>query len=117
AAVLDAGMGQGWHAVALAPAFGVTGIDLEPRLVREARRRAALAGAAPRLLQGSTTSLPLPDGAFDLALSLATSFGYGEPDDDRATFAELARVLRPGAPLVAQAVSAESAERRGPSRR
>lgn len=113
AAVLDLGAGQGWSSLALAERFAVVGVDRSRSLVAEACCRARrLAGRRrPRLLVGHNEALPVPDNSVDAAISLATCIGYGSEDDDRATFDELRRVLREGAKVVLEAVSAERAAR------
>jgi demethylmenaquinone methyltransferase/2-methoxy-6-polyprenyl-1,4-benzoquinol methylase len=97
---LDAGCGIGLQALLLADAVGrdgrVVGVDIDPDLVAEARRRAATAGRTDQVTfeTSDVHSLPFPADAFDWAWS-AHCVGYGLPDPARAV-AELARVVRPG---------------------
>jgi SAM-dependent methyltransferase len=70
--VLDLGTGTGVVALALAeryPAAEVTGIDLSPGMVDEARRKLSpeLAGRI-RFEVGDASALEYPDGAFDLVV-------------------------------------------------
>jgi SAM-dependent methyltransferase len=111
ARVLDAGAGQGWHAIALARRFTTVGIDAARPLVLAGQRRVArrMPHARPRLLVATAEAVPYADASFDLAYSVHTSLGYGELDDDLAVLTELRRVLRPGAALVLQAISASEA--------
>jgi ubiquinone/menaquinone biosynthesis C-methylase UbiE len=108
ARLLDAGTGQGWHAIALAERHRVLGTDASEQLIGLARARAARLPAhrRPRFLLAPTERLPLPDARLDAAFSLGTSLGYGTPDEDRAALEELRRVLAPGARLVLEAGSA-----------
>jgi SAM-dependent methyltransferase len=99
AEVLDAPCGYGRHSVALAAAgFRVTGTDRSPVLLDEARRRSG--GEWPRWVQADHRELPFEDGSFDVVLNLFSSLGYRGEEGDRATLAELRRVLRPGGSLV-----------------
>ena len=106
--VLDAGTGQGWHAIALAERHRVLGTDVSDELVARARRRAARLPDTrrPSFVRAPTERLPLADGCLDAAFSLGTSVGYGSVDEDRAALLELRRVLAPGARLVLEAASA-----------
>jgi SAM-dependent methyltransferase len=111
ARILDSGAGQGWHAIALSTGFSVVGIDAAAQLVSAAERRAARRTNARGLclLVASAAAVPFADASFDLAYSLHTSLGYAGRDDDLAVATELRRLLRPGASLVVQALSAAEA--------
>jgi SAM-dependent methyltransferase len=116
ARILDAGAGQGWHAIALARQHAVVGIDPALVLLETGRRRAARLPPEhrPLFLVARSSSLPLAEATVDLAFSIHSSLGYETVDDDRAALAELRRVLRPGARLVVQVVSPDSASRARP---
>jgi len=74
--VLDLCCGPGRHTVALArKGFQVTGVDRSPFLLSKARDSAA--GMGVELIEADMRDFVRP-GAFDLALSLFTSFGYFE---------------------------------------
>jgi MPBQ/MSBQ methyltransferase len=98
--VLDAGCGIGGTARVLAKEHGcrVTGVDLTPDYVEVAEaltRRMKLDGACA-FHTGSVLAMPYSDGAFDAAVTFHVAMNIS----DRAGFyGELARVLRPGAPL------------------
>ena len=64
ARVLDAGCGTGRHSVTLASrGYEVTGFDLSPLYLEEARRAADAAGVNLRLIQGGLTGTgPAPEG-------------------------------------------------------
>jgi SAM-dependent methyltransferase len=91
ARVLDLACGAGRHARPLAAAgHRVAAVDLSPELLAEART-----GGVRSLVRADMRSLPFRSGAFDLAASFFTSFGYfaSEADDGRM-LADIARALR-----------------------
>ncbi|WP_373182987.1 methyltransferase domain-containing protein [Halomonas campaniensis] len=94
AAVLDLGCGPGHWSARLACRVGeggaVTGIDLAPGMLGEARRRH---GDRVRWLCADAAALPLPDAALDLVFS---NLALQWCPDLEGTLAELRRVLRPG---------------------
>jgi malonyl-CoA O-methyltransferase len=100
AQVADLGCGTGRHALTLARlgAASVTGIDLVPEMLKVASRKAHRAEMEIRWTQGDLTgTLPISDGAFDVAVCpLVLSF----LPEVRPAFAEMARILRPGGALV-----------------
>ena len=56
---LEVGCGTGVESVYLAAhGWDVTGVDMVPRALSIARRRAAQAGVTPRFLEGDATCLP-----------------------------------------------------------
>jgi SAM-dependent methyltransferase len=116
ACILDAGAGQGWHAIALAREHDVVGIDPALALLETGRRRAACLPPEhrPLLLAARSSAVPLAEASVDLAFSIHSSLGYGTRDEDREALRELRRVLRPGARLVVQVVSPEGASRAVP---
>ena len=98
--VLDAGCGIGGTARCLAAERGcrVTGIDLTPDYVAVARMLTERMGLAETCAfhEGSVLDLPFGEASFDAAVSFHVAMNIA----DRASFyGELARVLRPGAPL------------------
>jgi arsenite methyltransferase len=98
--VLDVGCGPGFYVKELLEHVGadgsVTGVDVS---------RAMLAVAAKRVqghdnvafVEAEATSLPVPDGAFDAALSVQV---LEYVPDVAAALAEIHRVLRPGGRIV-----------------
>jgi SAM-dependent methyltransferase len=97
--IADVGTGIGHYPMLLARRTGRTyGIESDPALLAEARRRAAESHQPNiRIVEGSPEALPLRDGAVDLVLT-----GQIEPDDASLQFVDEAlRVLRPGGRLVA----------------
>lgn len=96
--IADVGTGIGHYPMLLARHTGRTyGIESDPELLEEARRRAGAAHQPNiRIVEGSPTALPLRDGAVDVVLS-----GVIEPDDaSLPAIAEALRVLRPGGRLI-----------------
>lgn len=93
--VLELGCGPGLDAATLlAAGFEVTACDRIP--LGKAREHAPRA----QLLRADLSrSLPFRDGAFDAALA-SLSLHYLPWNETRAAFAEVGRVLRPGAPFL-----------------
>lgn len=93
--VVEIGTGTGWLAARVRPlARRVVGLDGSASLLAEARR------AAPDLEFVETdlhAPLPLPDGAFDVALACLVLHDLRPL---ARAYAELARVLRPGGRLL-----------------
>jgi len=71
----------------------VTGLDLNPAMLRVARRRSDAAGLAVDWVQGDALALPFPDASFDLVFCQQGIQFF--PDRARAV-AEMHRVLVPG---------------------
>ena len=96
--IADVGTGIGHYPMLLARRTGRTyGIESDPALLDEARRRAAEAHQPNiRIVEGAPTALPLRDGAVDILLTSAI-----EPDDTSLpVVSECLRVLRPTGRLV-----------------
>jgi SAM-dependent methyltransferase len=107
-AVLDLGCGPGRHAVPLARrGFQVTAVDLSAFHLAKAQARAEAAGVTVELVRADMRTFARAD-AFDLAVSLFTSFGYfDDPRDDLRVLENVRRSLRPGGVLVMDVVSRE----------
>lgn len=92
--VLDFGCGIGVEAIEVARvARSVFGLDIVPRLLEEARQRAAAAGVADRCRFGLTA----PDRPVDVILSLDSFEHFDDPGNVLAT---MYRLLRPGGRVV-----------------
>ncbi len=69
------------------------GVDLSPVLLAEARRVFSALPATPALVRADMRRLPFGDRSFDSTLSMFTSFGYFDRDEEHAALArEMARV-------------------------
>ena len=105
---LDLGCGPGRHAIPLARhGFQVTAVDLSPFHLAKARERAAVAQVAVEFVHSDMRAF-VRAAAFDLAVSLFTSFGYFEdPADDLRVLRHVHQSLRPGGVLVMDVASKE----------
>lgn len=95
-AVLDVGTGPGVLLVELAarrPDLRLTGVDLSADMIAAATRNLRPFGERASAHVGDVTSLPFPDGSFDLIVSSLSLHHWDHPE---AAVPELARVLRPG---------------------
>jgi SAM-dependent methyltransferase len=99
---LELGCGTGTDTVYLAThGWDVTAVDMVPKALATARRKAAAAGVAPRFVQGDVTRLPdlgIGDG-YDLVLD----FGCFNtlPEDRRPAYVDgVSAVAAPGATLL-----------------
>jgi SAM-dependent methyltransferase len=107
--VLDVGCGAGRHARAFR-AIGArcVGLDLSGTLLRVAR---GLTDAP--LIRGDMRRMPIRPGSMDLTVSLFTSFGYFEHDEEHATaLREMVATLRPGGWFVIDFLNAAEVRRR-----
>ena len=96
--VLDLGSGGGIDVLLSARRVGPTGfaygLDATVEMLELARRNAAEAGATNvEFLHGTIEQIPLEDASVDVVISNCVIVLSGDKD---ATFAEIARVLRPG---------------------
>jgi SAM-dependent methyltransferase len=92
--VLDVACGTGNLSIPAArTGAAVTGIDIAPNLVAQARVRAASEGLAIVFDVGDAEELPYESGFFDLSMSMFGAMFAARPE--RAA-AELLRVTRPG---------------------
>jgi ubiquinone/menaquinone biosynthesis C-methylase UbiE len=94
AVAVDAGCGEGEHAVELATRFGfqVTGIDPVPRCVQAARLNAP-PGCPVTFAVGTAERLPVPSGSADLVWSRDV---LSLVEDVADAYREFRRVLKPG---------------------
>jgi SAM-dependent methyltransferase len=92
--VLDVACGTGNLAIPAARAGArVTGIDIAPNLIAQAKLEARTAGGVAAFEVGDAEALPYGDGQFDTTVTMFGSMFAYRPD--RAA-AELLRVTRPG---------------------
>ena len=96
ARILEVGCGQGVGLLLLAdrfPTAELVGVDLDPGMIRRARRRVAALGDRVELRLDDLSSLSDPPASFDVVVDFAAV--HHVPDWCSA-LAEIARVLRPG---------------------
>ncbi|HEX3738735.1 MAG TPA: class I SAM-dependent methyltransferase [Terriglobales bacterium] len=100
ARVLDVACGTGNVSLPAARAGAtVTGVDIAPNLLDQARKRASAENLSIRFDEGDAEDLPYPEAEFDIVL---TMFGAMFAPRPEKTAAELIRVCRPGG-LIAMA--------------
>ena len=95
--LLDVGCGNGVAAIQLANTFdlSVTGVDVDAGQITAATTAAGRTGV--HFLASDATSLPFPDGKFDLVYTNKTT--HHIPDWERA-LEEMMRMLKPGGHLI-----------------
>jgi ubiquinone/menaquinone biosynthesis C-methylase UbiE len=95
--VLDVGCGTGVVAVTAARLGArVSGLDLTPFLLDQARRNSGTARVQVDWREGDAEALPWPEASFDVVLS---QFGHMFAPRPEVAAAELLRVLKPGGRL------------------
>ncbi|MFN2466387.1 MAG: class I SAM-dependent methyltransferase [Candidatus Dormibacteria bacterium] len=113
-AALDLCCGRGRHSLELARrGFEVTGVDITPGYVQRAKVESSDEGLAGiEFVLADVRDFERP-GAFDLAISLYTSFGYFKDlTDDRRVLTHAYNALRPGGALLVETLGKESAAMR-----
>jgi SAM-dependent methyltransferase len=104
--VLDVPCGHGRHAVGLAErGCDVTGVDLSPEFLEEARGLAARRGVTVRWEERDMRDLPRT-GEFDAACCFGNSFGYMDDAANAEFLGAVARALRPGGKFLMEAGAA-----------
>ena len=98
---LDVGAGTGTLAIWAKernPRLRIRGLDGDPAILEQARRKAARAGVDVAFDEGLSYALPYDDASFDRVLS-SLFFHHLVLADKERTIREIARVLRPGGEL------------------
>lgn len=95
--VLEIGLGTGRNLSFYPEGIRLTGIEISPRMLEIARRRARDLGREADLRLGDAEALEFPDRSFDTVICTLSLCSI--PDDRRAV-AEVRRVLRPGGGFV-----------------
>ena len=96
--VLDVACGSGQAALPAARAGAhVTGVDIAPQSLEQARARASSEGLRIQFDEGDAELLPYEDGSFDLVISLIGAMFAPRPE---RVAAELVRVCRPAGRIV-----------------
>jgi ubiquinone/menaquinone biosynthesis C-methylase UbiE len=92
--VLDVACGTGNTSLPAARSGAtVTGVDIAPNLLEQARKRASMEGLSVQFDEGDAEALPYPDDSFDIVLSMFGAMFAPRPE---LVAAELLRVCRPG---------------------
>jgi ubiquinone/menaquinone biosynthesis C-methylase UbiE len=98
--VLEIGCGRGIALLPLARLLEpvrLTGLDIEPRFLEDARLRLDRAGITAELVPGDARALPFPAASFDLVIDFGTCYHIARAED---ALREVARVLAPGGRFV-----------------
>ena len=95
--VLEIAAGTGRNLPFYPEEVRLTGIELSPRMLDLARRRAEELGREDDLRLGDAQDLPFGSASFD---TVVCTLGLCTIPDDRRAVAEAARVLRPGGRLL-----------------
>ncbi|MBO0811646.1 MAG: class I SAM-dependent methyltransferase [Microlunatus sp.] len=94
---LEVAVGTGLNLPFYPPETELTAIDLSPRMLGRARKRAAELGLEVDLREGTAEALGFPDNSFDTVIC---TLALCSIPDDRTAVREMIRVLRPGGRLV-----------------
>lgn len=114
--VLDCPCGTGRISIELAKRkASVTGIDFQPRFVRQARRRFKRAGLEATFEQGDMREITYIS-CFDAAINWSGSFGYFDDAGNAQVVRALSRALVPGGLLVLDQLNRQSLLRNFKSR-
>lgn len=100
ARVLEVGSGGGFNAEVMLdrfPRWRLVATDYDPDMVALCAERLARFGDRVEVRQADATALPLPDGSFDIVVSI---FVWHHVEDWPRAISECERVLRPGGRLL-----------------
>ena len=95
--VLEIAVGTGRNFPHYPPGIRLTGIELSPQMLAEARRAAAMLGIAVDLVEANAEALPFADASYD---TVVCTLSLCAIPDDEAAIREMWRVLRPGGKLL-----------------
>ena len=106
--ILDLACGPGRHSVEFAGrGYQVTGVDRTSFLIELGQERAARAGVGVEWVKSDMREFVRPN-SFDLALSMFTSLGYFETnEEERRVLRNIRESLRPGATLLVEMAAKE----------
>ena len=111
--ILDLCCGHGRHAIPLAErGYRVTGLDLSEIFLRRAQSDARTRGVEVRWVHSDMRDVPF-ENEFDAVISIFTSFGYLETeDDDQQVLRQVHKSLKPGGLFLLEMIHRESLMRR-----
>jgi cyclopropane fatty-acyl-phospholipid synthase-like methyltransferase len=111
--ILDLACGWGRHSIEFARrGYKVVGQDINPLFLQEARRTAKEAGVKVRWIKQDMRKIPFRN-EFDVALSLFTSFGYFEKEEDhQKVMSEVYKSLKPRGAFFLDVINRERLVRR-----
>ena len=98
--VLEIGCGRGIALIPLARLLEptvLTGLDIDPEVLLEARLRLERSGVVADLVPGDARALPFPSRSFDVVVDFGTCYHIARAED---ALREVARVLAPGGRFV-----------------
>lgn len=95
--ILEVGVGTGKNFSCYPPGITVTGVDLSPRMLERAARRARDDGASVNLAEMDVQQLAFPDNTFD---TIFATFVFCSVPDPVRGLAEVRRVCRAGGRLI-----------------
>ncbi len=107
--VLDIAFGDGRNTVFLCDqGYSVSGIEITARIVQQTIDRLAKLGHQVDLRVGRNSRMPFEDGYFDYVLACHCCYYCDDGDSFADNLKEYARVMKPGAWLVASVASRDS---------
>lgn len=107
--VLDIAFGDGRNTVFLCDqGYAVSGIEITEGIVRQTGERLAKLGCQVDLRVGRNSQIPFDDAYFDYILACHSCYYCDEGESFADNMKEYARVMKPGAWLVASIASCES---------
>jgi SAM-dependent methyltransferase len=94
---IDLGCGTGDNVIYLAQqGFDASGVDISPRAIAKARRKAQVVGVSPTFLVGDVTDLTRVEGPFDLVVDNGCLHSLFSSAAREAYVQTLLRLTRPG---------------------
>ena len=94
---LEVAIGTGLNLPWYPPSVRLTGVELSPKMLQIARRRADDLGRSVDLREGTATPLDFPDNTFG---TVTCTLALCSIPDDKAAVSEMIRVLEPGGKLI-----------------
>jgi ubiquinone/menaquinone biosynthesis C-methylase UbiE len=95
--VLEVAVGTGLNLPSYPDDAVITGVDVSPAMLDQARARARRLGRDVDLVVGDAQALPFDDASFDTVVCALGLCSFADP---KGAIAEMKRVLRPGGHLI-----------------